>query len=267
MKKYVRLLNDECRKGSQFILLLGGLLFGAHGAFTVLKLLQAKRELQGNPNFQFQLLELFDHAGIFTLLFGIAAGSIIIFNIYNWVREWRTQDKMIYRLLMYPGNRFSIAIAKLSMMALTVLSFIATLYLYIHLLHFICQRFFPLGAYGGHLYQFKNIQDAYLTGMFYNNDPHYLLLVYGVIALILVVTTNLVLIYFSLPYAGVWKRLAALGGYLASHAGVIGIGLSLSRSFVWLTNELLLGWGLLVLMLTLLNLLLTHYLMEHRLSV
>lgn len=118
MSKFLNLLTDELRRAKWFYLALiigVAVLELSLVAVNLINALQPGSVLTSKLN----LHQIFS-SSLFPLIIGGVVIAMLLYCLYTWLREWAAHDKFIYRLLLLPGSRVSIAYAKLASILLMI---------------------------------------------------------------------------------------------------------------------------------------------------
>ena len=112
MKKFINLLSDELHRARWFYGSVLGLVVVSQLVNFAYVIMEYKRV----PDRQYglHLSSFFDGSQVYSLLVFAAVLILIIYCVYTWLREWNGGSNFMTRLLLLPGNRFSIVLAKLA---------------------------------------------------------------------------------------------------------------------------------------------------------
>ena len=122
MKKFMNLLNDELKRVKWLYLILVIAVILTQSLVIFRQFNQANYYFlnQRDSFYLLTLSDIFRQKPQFFLIIGVAALSLILYSIFTWVREWHFQGNYIYRLLMLPGNRMPIFMAKFTSILLMI---------------------------------------------------------------------------------------------------------------------------------------------------
>ncbi|PKY87584.1 hypothetical protein CYJ57_06990 [Falseniella ignava] len=114
MKKFMNLLNDELKRAKWLYLILVIAVILTQSLVIFRQFRQANYYFmnQRDAFYMLTLADIFKQTPLFFLIIGVAALSLILYSMFTWVREWHFQGNYIYRLLMLPGSRMPIFMAK-----------------------------------------------------------------------------------------------------------------------------------------------------------
>lgn len=124
MGNYYKLLVDELERASNYFYTLVLGFFSLQTLGIAFKIMTTQEKIS--------LVDLFDNYSLYNLLVGGAIISLLIYSFYIWWREWRGKYKNIYQLLMLPGNRMAIPLAKVSTILLMIFSLLSLQCLYMY---------------------------------------------------------------------------------------------------------------------------------------
>lgn len=118
MTKLLNLVTDELRRARGFYLLLVAFVLITESLMISSSIRSNFRILSGSGNTDYSQLitnlsAAFDGNMIYILIIGATGFALLAYAVFSWIRDWYFQGNFIYRLLTLPGNRASVAYAKL----------------------------------------------------------------------------------------------------------------------------------------------------------
>lgn len=119
MKKFWHLTQDECQRNAGLL----GLLLALQIGLQVIGWVQRYLRFRSSPDqFALGLDQLFDTSIVYNITVAIIVATLLGFCVYTWVREWRFEGRLIYRLMLLPGSRMSVVWAKLAAIFLMIMA-------------------------------------------------------------------------------------------------------------------------------------------------
>lgn len=268
MKKFLNLLTDELIRARSFYLSLLSALFILEFLLVLRSFINAASDLDLNPEpfSKISLVSIFLNSAGFSMILGGAILAMLIYCLYSWMREWVFQDKFIYRLLLLPGSRVTIAYAKLASVFLMIAGLILSQIIIFILTNLIGNLMPDLyNIHPWYLTVAQSINSLYIMMPF---NPTSTLIVYGLGLVFLLVFFNICIIFFSYRSHGFMKTIVFSSLLTIGHIIAYTLILMMLLQYLTLTSSELIGiFIVLNLLVMFLDFWLMHYLMNRYISV
>ena len=119
MKKFWHLTQDECQRNAGLLGLILVLQIGLQMIGWFLRYLRFQKE---PSQYALGLDQLFDTSIVYNVTIAIIVVILLGLCVYTWVREWRFEGRLIYRLMLLPGSRMSVVWAKFTAIMLMIMA-------------------------------------------------------------------------------------------------------------------------------------------------
>lgn len=132
MVAFFDLLTFELKRAKFFYFSLLGFVFSTQILGISYNIFSLKHIDYTNPDHAMHLTfdSLFSNNFWYHFVFIFSMSALFFYAFYTWAREWKGQGNFIYRLMMLPVNRLSIAYTKLLALILMTFQLIALQYLF-----------------------------------------------------------------------------------------------------------------------------------------
>lgn len=269
MSKFSQLLIYEMNRAKKFYLSLIASILGIEIIYILWFVWSAYSASRGEflyngvPSFSFGLIFSFSIVGI--LIVGIAIAAMSLYAVYTWVREWRQQDNFIYRLLLLPGKRGTLAYAKLASIMLMTFGLLSVQIIFVHLVDF----GFRLISSNPDIvsYPYVMVTGSPLDVVLVPGEFSTFILVYTIVFGFLAWIANVVIGYFSFRSQGVVITIGKVTLYIClSIAVVLSVSIFL-MNVIWIGTEIKWALGIFAIVWTGGHLSFMHYLMKYVISI
>lgn len=215
MKKFINLLSDELKRARVFYFIVIGLVVVSQLVIVGIKIYLFNRNIEKYS--AVSLGDLVDFSGFYQLLLMAAVGLLAIYSAYTWAREWLGGSVFIIRLLILPGNRFVLVLAKWASLMLMVGGVFFIQLLMIWLINFLGANFLTSNTYATIPWYYSYAQMMPMTQLFMPMTFGGGLLSFGVISLgIFIVFSVMVTLLFKQAENKVKAVLSAVAVGLAN---------------------------------------------------
>lgn len=229
--KFLNLLTDELKRSRLFYLML---IIGVVGLETLglgLSILSARQALKEGEEVFHSLHTLFDSSVYYGLIIGGAAFALIIYAVFTWIREWYFQGSYIYRLLVLPGNRASIAFAKVTTIMILMAGLLILQLMIFYVTHWIARAILS----DNYLTQPVLTQISQTMELSYTllpQNPLTALFFYGFgLSFLIILMNNCIIILSHRGYGLVKSALTTIGYNLLMLALIVGFAFFIRMSF------------------------------------
>ena len=262
MKKLFMLINDELKRNLPvmsmcvFFLILGEII-------TVIK--NVYQIHQDKSLEVFGLKQVLLDSGIFHIVLSMGMLFILLFSIFTWIREWNLKGRFIYRLMMLPGDKAFIGIAKwISMLLMT------GILIFIQIVTFIVMdmvlNLFVKEYIAGWMISYLS-SSGILTFIVPYNLTNYLMLML-IVSIVILIIFNVILLYFSLPSMKVILKFILTVMFALLLVGIIlGSQVLFVSSFNLFNYEMMIFTTIMIVLSNIILLIMMIYLIRHKLKV
>ncbi|MCW6676063.1 hypothetical protein NHG35_01075 [Aerococcaceae bacterium NML180378] len=272
MKKFKQLVIHEMNRAKKFYLSLITGVFGWELIFIIwqtIRYLEQRRnpDLYGNvPEIHFGYFVSYHM--MFAMVIGAAITAMLLYAFYTWVREWRFQGSFIYRLLLLPGKRVSIAYAKLASLMLMIFGLLAVQVVFTYVTNIGLQSFVSGQSVSSSVRELNYVvTDSMFNTLFLPKDFRAFVLIYAVGFGVLVWIANLVVGFFSLQAKSFAIMIGSLISYSVLSVLLISACMNIAANIILIQHEIYFYLALFVVVWLVWHLSIMHYLMKRHISI
>lgn len=216
MIKFLNLLNDELKRSRGFYLILvGSVIIGQllNACLIIFSTLQTKNN-ETSFTRQLFLTSFFDDSPVFGLIIGGAIMALLMYSLLTWLREWYFQGNFIYRLLMLPGNRIWIPLAKLASILLMIGGLLFVQLVLIWVIDGLALSLLPATVYADIPWYYQLAQSMPIIYLLMPMTASTAFLQYGAGLAFLLVIFNSQIYFYSYQSTGRVKAILKVSAYL-----------------------------------------------------
>ena len=262
MKKLFMLIDDELKRNLPMMLIC--VIFLILG--EIITVIKNVYQIQQNNHLEtFGLKQVLLDSNMFHIVLSMGMLFILLFSIFTWIREWNLKGRFIYRLMMLPGDKAFIGIAKwISMLLMTGILIFIQILMFIGLdtlLNVFVNEYTPdwMMSY--------MTSSGILTYIIPYNLSNYAYLML-IVSLIVLIIFNVVLLYFSLPSMKVILKIILTAIWTILLVGIIfGSQIFIVTSFNLFDYEALIITTMMLMIYNVFLLILMIYQIRHKVKV
>ncbi|MCW6659034.1 hypothetical protein NHG25_00885 [Aerococcaceae bacterium NML191292] len=268
MQKFKQLCVHEMNRAKKFYLSVIATVFSVELIFIiwqVIRYIEERHHLELYEDMpKFNVDYILSHSMVFAMVVGAAIAAMKLYAFYTWIREWRFQGNFIYRLLLLPGKRVTIAYAKLASLMLMIFGLLALQVVFTHAVNLGLQSFVGVNP-------MQNLDMVTMWSLFdilfLPKNFYVFVLFYATWFGVLAWITNLVVGFFSLQAKSFAIMIGSLISYSVLNVLLISVCMNIGANIILIQHEIYFYLALFVVVWLVWHLSIMHYLMKRHISI